>query len=586
MAYGYGKGYGYSYGLADPVSLILPLDQVLPWVEASDNVGVPATRTIGPVQLVHEPDQVIGDFLDTQPIEGLGLPIEGLRQFSYFDDFYERFYIIPRVIDFGIIVGDTTRQMTVWNAHLTSGSLEMVDQLLPNEEGVSIAHPTLPQPILPLALVPYTATADTQGTTEIESSAFFTFEPAQNIEVYFLGVRGRLWPFTPNWSQSFTQQWEYKTEIITSRSGREQRLATRSTPRKSVEFTCQAAGDRLRDLNRMLSKFQHVDHVVPDIPRHVRALTPVTAAPGMFAVSDTPSWLKPNMLVVLVSGRKIDMRYVSAVGLGSITLEDEGTLDFDVDTKICYAFVGNLSDSLTTRRLTNEATEIAVRFDARPGREDEPDYGTPAETYLGREVFLTRPTWSDAVQIDYTRPTEIIDFGRGVVRRYNPVGYGSRLFRATWLNADYTITHEIEKLFLRMRGQRGEFLMPTFEDDLPVALDINNATAIIRIKGTEAADIFANDRVFKNIMVLLKDGTRIYRRVATAFTVGDVHGDDTIFQLTQLWSSNIAVSDIHMVCWMPVCRFASDAITIEWLTDTKSRIQLAIKTLEDLTAET
>lgn len=587
MALGYGNGYGLSYGLADPVSLLIPFGEFFTVPGVSPNSGNIPPYTLGSWGLLEGFVTEAGPITENMPdmLEGA---LTGATLWSFFDDFYNRVYVTPGAIDFGIVTTNASRTITVFNAYLHPVDLNSVAiSVAAQDSQVSVSTPSLPNTHGAFSEIAYTTTATLAGPLEITGDATFTFSAGDVEVVTFDGLRGKLWTFQPNWSGGLTETWEYKTEVHTARSGREQRIALRDTPRKSIEFSVVATGDRRRELNRTLDQYQHVEHIVADLPRFVRTTADMGIGTDPVALESIPEWMDTQMLVVLVHGDRMDLRYVEAVNEadGEVTFAEVNLEEWPAGTKVCFAFSANFDPAITSRRHTVDVVEAAIRFDVAPGREDYVAPIAAPETYANREVFLFKPNWSETPQITFDRPFESVDFDRGIVERFNPIGYGSRLKRMTFSNRDYAETDALTQFFRRMRGQRGEFWLPTWEEDMLPRNGIGGGTSTLRVQGTEILDDYFRSDVFKTFMVLLKDGTRHYRRIVTMFETNDGEGNDTILQLEQSWASTISQDDIMMICWMPCARLASDSLTIQWVTNTKSQFQLTTRTLEYLAAE-
>lgn len=396
------------------------------------------------------------------------------------------------------------------------------------------------------------------------------------------------WPILPNWVNPFTETWEYKTEIITARSGREQRIAQRTTPRKTIEYTAHVNADSMRQLSGLLDGHQHEEFIVAEIPRHMIATSVVSEdADEVVSVDAIPDWVQEGIAVSVVSGRSVALRHIGEIdeGDGTITFSDTAEDECPAGSYICFGLGGYLDSNIGTRHLTNDVAEVALRFASTPGRDAYIEPPAAAVTYNGKEVFLAKPDWSNPLSVDFDRVTELVDYGRGIVTRYNPVGYGARVLRATYTNKDYATTEDILNTFFRARGQRGEFYMPTWEPDLEMRSNAIATQATLRVKGTVAFESYDEDPVFRNIMILKTDGSRVFKTVSNITEIDDVTGHDSVLTMTSVWSDTISVSDVVMICWMPCYRFASDAITVEWFTDSKSRLQINLRATEELTAE-
>ena len=126
-----------------------------------------------------------------------------------------------------------------------------------------------------------------------------------------------------------------------------------------------------------------------------------------------------------------------------------------------------------------------------------------------------------------------------------------------------------------MTGARGR------DDDLPLKADVASAATSFRVAGTETAVAYDDDTVFKAVAVILNTGASLF------LGVNSITQDcgDSVVHLADAFPHAVAVEDVVMISWMPVWRFASDGMSIDWLTDAVTRFQLSLLTLEDLDPE-
>lgn len=583
MTLGYGNGYGFSYGLADPVNLLIPYENLLPIPDLS-NETAPLPRDRG---LYEGGDVGGGAFTGAQPVAANAQAKAGAVQFSFIDDFYNRIHIAPLAIDFGLIAAEVSVPMEVWNAHFITATLDSVDMSTLEEDEVYMGTGSLPIDLKPLAIRNFNVQAGLNGPTRISGFIVMEFTPTETLTVTVEGQRGKLWPIVPNWSSPMRESWAYLTEIISSRTGREQRIAQRAVPRKTVEFSSLVHGDDRRTLNRLLDTAQQIEFVLPDFPRYVTATEEIEEGSLFASFDSAPEWLSAGILVVLVHGDRMELRYVEDVDTDDLflTFKDTTTVAWPAGTRLHFGLLGNLAMNLGTRRLTNDAAEVSFRFESAPGKELEIAPPVATETWNDREVVLVRPNWLESVSLGFERNSEVVDYGRGVTRRFTPERTGSRLQRATYLGRDYATVKGTLDIFKRAIGQQREFYMPTWENDLPLRVQANAGTATLRTPGQDVARDYEDHPVMKNVMVLMRNGDRLYRRVNSISIVDDELGQDSVLLMSTTWPYNIDPAQVVMVSWMPCCRFASDSITIEWLTLSKAQMQLPIRTIEDLTAE-
>lgn len=387
-----------------------------------------------------------------------------------------------------------------------------------------------------------------------------------------------LFPLGPNWSQGYTQTFEYKTDIITSRSNREQRRALRALPRRGIEFTASAERDGLNRLNALLAARQNRNLCLPDLTRTVTLATPLAETAAEFTVADPPPWLVAGIWIVFLRGEAMAAYLVEDVDGEDITLADPLGEGWAAGSKLCRGMTGLLDDDARAQMPVNTVSSFSLSFMANPGTDTIDDAGEAETEFNGREVFTLRPNWSRGLDLTHTLSPERVDFGRGAIRAFRPVDFPAQLRRAEFVGRTAAEGAAIRRFFQRMKGRRGEFYMPSGLNDLPPSGALTGGTSTLTVTGAETAAAYAGSTVYRALCVRLADGTEIYRTVTNVAP----SGNNSVVTVGANWAATVQPSDITMVSWMPVWRFASDLLTLEWLSDSVAQAGLAMQSLEDL----
>lgn len=390
-----------------------------------------------------------------------------------------------------------------------------------------------------------------------------------------------VWSFLPNWRQPFRVTREYRTDVAKSRSGKEQRRSLRTTPRRAFDYQTVAQDDRRRDLSGLLVHAQNKPFIMPDWSRRAALASSVAETGTVLALDSEPSWIVAGRALFLFDGVTLTAVFVDSIAGTDVTLTAPLDQAWGAGTVVLPGPVGLLANDVRMRSITDSLATVAVRFDVEPASEPEEAPAAASTSFNGREVCLLQPNWGDGLDNTYIWPPERVDFGRGAISYCMPVDFPSRLRRASFVAANVTEARAIDDLFDRMKGQRGEFYLPTGENDLPPAAALTSGTATLRVAGTGTADYYAGSTVFKAICVTLVDGTRLFRTVTSIAT----DAGDSVITCGSNWSSTIAADAVRLISWMPVWRFASDSLTTEWTTDSVAQADLTLRMLEDLTAE-
>lgn len=526
-----------------------------------------------------------GTLEDRQPIAGFpATTVPGVRAASFFDDFYNRIYFYPTAIDFGAVTDDTSRTLTIWNAYLRPATLENITA--DNAEGTAIVGPDIPATLAAFGSYDFEVRADADGPAVIQATYSFNFGADGTLDFQLAGNRAQLWPFAPDWSDSYSVVYEFQTDIFTSHSGREQRRSLRQTPRKRLEHRVLLRNkEQLRRYNRLAATWQHRGWVCPERTRSTRVTAGMAAGGDTVTVDALPDWIVPKATVVIGEGDRLALRVVENVEGYNITFSAPAEDAWPSGTTIYPGLTGNLAASLEAPRRTSHVAELSFRFDVTPGSEAAPPLREPSRELDFREVFIKRPNWIDNVAVTNEHEVNTIDFGFGVTTRYAPIEFGTIIRQATYTNFDRDAATELEHFFRRQRGQAGEFYAPTWENDMDVRQLLANGTTSLRVVGHEVFDAYAEDPVHRAVMLLLRDGSLVANTIVGMSKVEDLIGADTVAEVGHPWPADIEPATVVMVSWMPVSRLASDTLTLEWVSSTVAKTKLSTRTLENLEEE-
>ena len=392
-----------------------------------------------------------------------------------------------------------------------------------------------------------------------------------------------LWPFAPNWRQPYTVTYEFRTDIFTSRSGREQRRALRSTPRKQVKFTVSRTESDARAFSRFLTTSQGPRVTLADLTRFALCKT-ATAAGATSLVVDEPNqtWLTGGTTVILASPGSFGVYErvtVLAVNTttGVVTFFSPLGRAWDAYTKLHPPLDGKLDDSISVKNYGSITVESDISFSVDPGSagaRDDP--GLPDDVFNNREVFSVTPNFAQAISGSFTRTADVVDFSRGRIATYLPVAFSTRTKQYQILSLSRAQRAALLSLFLRMKGQRGEFYMPSFEDDFSAIGSAAPLSLTATFAGTDLDAVFKADGVHRAVQIQTAAGQRFYRRIVGSNT----SGSSTTLTTDVGWPTTIDSS--VTINWLLVHRFAVDQLSMDCPTDDAAQTQFSVKTLEDL----
>lgn len=395
----------------------------------------------------------------------------------------------------------------------------------------------------------------------------------------------RTWPFNPAWPPSggtYEISYSFRTEVHTWRAGKETRIAHRTTPRKEIAQRVLLFGDRLREYKDFMWDGQHRNVVMPEVTRASRLHEDLPAEQQSFRLEELPYWVWPGGFVVFGDGPHREAILVSAVkGRTTAYLAAPTQRQWPAGTPIYPGRIGMLSSQVTAGRRTTEAASAEVSLKVFPLSEVPRQPDPPQALFDNRELFLRKPNWAEAVDSSLGHDVDVLDYNSGPVYRFVAVQFGYELTSATYLNRSRSEADDLLDLFLRMRGQQGEFYMPTWENDFRVVVGAGG-TSTLRVAGPRLYERYASSTTHKALFIQLKDGTVLPRRV---LGIGPGPDDDSLITVGAPWHTTLSPDNVMISGWLLLRRFATDNLTIEWLTDQVANAQINLMTLEDLPPE-
>ena len=421
------------------------------------------------------------------------------------------------------------------------------------------------------------------------------------VEIPVKGFRAEAVGIDPDWSSNYRVIRGYKTDIYTSANGEEQRRALRQTPRKTIEFNMQFVAEQLRDFQTTMSVWQNRDFIAPELSKFVRLSAGALAGQNYVDLTSVPAWITIDALVMLVRDGEHELQVVDAIAGNRVFFTSALAKRWPVWTKACHGVNGRLQASFNMNRLTNGVATGLLALDVEPGSEPYPALFEVAEDelfpgltqgpemyplasvpvnsttvfyYDGEEILLLRNNWGESVTEGRDWPVVKTDFDLGLVETTWDVDFSTRQFSATITCHTAERVEYLEGFFDRMRGAQGNFWMPTWENDLPVAGDIVGDTQTITVTASRTARLLLDNQVYREIALV----TREYQVYTNSILDVQFSNGLAVLQLRDPWPDSIRAADVLMVSWMPAWRLSDDEHTFLWLSDTVAQVVLDCQT--------
>lgn len=569
---------------------------IQPLMEAFTTPGSAAPGVSGAVQpgvRVHAQDleqEIAGPDTNYFMIQTLWETRQGERQFTFLEDFYFRVYLIPSELAYGTFSADTTLSVRVWNAYFDDAVLNSVVASIGDEVAFD---GTTPISFGALEYKTITFTADGEGETVLSDQFTLSFDLGDVLTLDVTGFRvpvltDIVWEWRPNWDESYTIEYEFKTDVVRSANGREQRIQYRQTPRKTLKFDVALTRHQRREYQRVMTANQRGRFFVPEMTRYVTT-TSVIPAEGIEVYVDqtAPWWLtEHDNYVILYDGENFSLRRIDFQGEDSnsnpvIRFKSDDAFEWPIGTKIFPALSCYIADDTQGNMLTNTVQTVSPQFFVRPGTPAVEPATSPLYTFDNRELWLEKPNWADPPTTTDYHPTIFIDFGIGRVDRIADQDFQQQRLVLNYTGRDFAQSEMLREFFFRCAGQCREFYMPTWQYDIEAAQGWISGDDVIVVDGVDFAAVYADDpvRFGAGVALILNDGTIIYKQIESIFGEVDSNGDgQSIIQLTETMGQDIDLEDVEKICWVPLWRMATDTATFEFLTDEVCQVSFTVQT--------
>lgn len=394
----------------------------------------------------------------------------------------------------------------------------------------------------------------------------------------------RIFPLRHNWQSAVRESYEFLTDILVSGNGKEQRRAVRTEPRRSLEISCRYVDEEKYELDRFLNRHLGEEILFPE--EHNVVYTSAPMAPKALGVGYyNPDqiehhWLTANRTVILSDGWRKETRTINGASKTTIGFAEENDTPWPIGTKITPAVIGRLRGDPRSSRRSSRAGTISVSFDGSPGK--DPYYPDPVETsYIGfRELWTRRPNWASTPEVTHGYERQTVDYGYGVTSVFLPHKFPERATKLEFMAKSHEAAKQMLDFFYRHRGRNREFLMPSFEPDIPYYAIAPGSKSLL-IRGTGFALDYKDSTVFRRIVIRPKDGEDIHAQVDYVEALPDTN--TSVLWLTEpLPNVNLAPDAVFGASWVLVSRFAADRIDIDWTTNRVAEFAVTTLALENL----
>ena len=508
----------------------------------------PVTGTKGDTQPVDEPQDVK---------TGHYIPVN-------FDDFYYRIILTPTVYALGNILFDSNEPVEVFNGYFVDKTL--TDFSFDTSWGVTPTEPVAaPYNFIPLCYQSWDFSVALSGPATLDTDATWTID-GQTYAVNFTGNRVFLFSAPPNWKSALKETLQWKSGVLRSFDGDEQRQSLLERPRLRLEFNYLLNSQN--DIATLTNKVFGWDLRTFAVPRWQDRSGLTSAA----SISDTVvncatanlGFYDGGLALIYVSPTVWEVLDILTVGASSLTMELPVRNNWSAGTKVFPVYIGQLPSRMKWKKITAGVWSGRVKFEADPVQTEPylPAASAPL-TYSGQELYMKKPNWRSPISETSNSNVFISDYGFGAVQPESHSDFAEHSRRYAWLCKNRAEIALFMEFLARRKGRVVPVYMPSWDSDFELVRDAAGTENTLELRDNSYTYDIGNHPAKNTLIALRKDGTYVVCTVD--YSILNSEGNMELYMVSDL-GSDLYMSDISRISYCDLRRMQSDTVKLVWHT--------------------
>lgn len=493
------------------------------------------------------------------PVSTTPLARSGHIAISYFNDYYNRVHITPRVLDIGNLLSVQTRDVSVWNAWLAPKALSSIGES--GTTGLTESGIAAPTTFAPLEERTYSVTVDINGPAAISARYTFVF-PDESPTLEVTGRRVVVFSYPPNWANSVNESYEWLTDVLEAYGGVEQRIGLRGVPRRGLSYSM-ATTDRHASnlLETLLLGWQARVFAVP-VWTDCQILASALPVGATSIPCETSGYeFAPGDIVVLWRAHDAyEAVETLAVNAGSIDLASATLAAWPAGTRVLPVRLGRLASAQKLNRDTDHhfSGRVAFRFDDHPGWPAE-DIG---DTYLGYRVYPLKPNWAGDIDVELMRKLAELDYNTGSRWLGDESGLANIIKRWRWTHGSRAEIVAFRSWLSARKGRLVPFWSETQGEDMELTAPIGATDSSIQIRNIGYKRYLDGRADRRHVAIRTRAGAAYYRQITGAT---ENSASVETLAIDSALGALVHPADVASLRFLHLTRLESDSIEIEWL---------------------
>ena len=556
------------------------------WANKTDRAFLPGTitseidaaslfGTLGkPLPTLNQSPRAFVTFTAQPRTQGPGAFTPGIDR-----TFYGQVIVWPRTLDLGLVLTAKLFTLGVWN--ITGFNQRLLNWTIQGLDGVTLTNPDgAPIDYTPGAYRDYQVTVGTQGQAQLNGSITFNFQGiASGTGTTLTGSRLIVFSFEPNWREAPAEHLEWLTDVLTSHNGKEQRLALRQAPRRSMKYLLTfESQNKVNLFEGQMWGWQQRVFCVP-IWTDWRPLG-VALPAGSSSIAFDPrlrDFAASSLLMFWRDYLTWEVANIDSLTASAINFKKPTSNVWRANDRVVPVRLGRMSKSVSVQRPTSTIAEAHIDFSfevpqlctARLGVSTWPQFN-------GLDILTAMPNVNDEeMEENYERDIETVDYDKGAWYSQSnaPAPIVARPFN--WLLKTRQEIMNFLAFLEAHRGQHVPFYMPSWGKDIELLQDLgaSDTGLLIRNIGYTRYIKLHNNR--KLLIFFPADYSAPIVKTITGSSEG--LNNTEVISMDSGFGSIKKVTDFRAISFLTYGRFAQDDFELTWHTDSIMQVSTRIK---------
>ena len=506
-------------------------------------------------------DTIISTLTTHFPIRVNPSDINTITTPSFFDDYYNRIHINPNRLELGNIASEQSQTVSLWNSYLEAKVLLDIENI---PDGIHVSgQPNPPLSFTALQELSWDLSILSDGPSSIDSLITWQFG-SDVAKFHITGTRIIAFGWLVDWSNNVKETLQWRTDVLQSSSGYEQRRALRLAPKISLEADFLLVDKERQFFDLVMVGWSARTFVLPIWNQQQWLQT--THNLGSFVVycDTTHRNFRSNRLALLRGQDAFDNETIEIESVLSdrLILKRPLIRTWSKGTCLSPAATTQLESPPQLIKRTDRMMRCHIIFNLTESIDHSASL--PSTTYRNYPVFAEVPNEREDLTHSHERLLHVIENTTGVSLKTDTAKAAFQLYRYQWLTHGRLSQANLRSFLYGLRGSQKAVWLPTFSDDLTLKATITATSQSLDVEWCGYTRFAVNQLGRQDIQITLKSGVVLYRRILSST---EISSQTERLLVESIFPNQILTTDIIRISFITLCRLSNDTVSIEHVND-------------------